>query len=299
MWFAKLIDGVDTLARIYMRISGLIRPQRMGWTFFGARMACDIRDFIQRRVYYFGIYEPNLSHYLAERLCPADHFVDVGANIGYVTLLASHLVGDGRVTSIEASPNTYGKLCANLRLNGIQNVTPINAAATGKPCLIEIVDGNSRNIGSGSVRPAATDRAAQTVRGVPLSALIEEPEQVTVIKIDIEGSEGAVLDDILTHLDRFPRLHTVAVEMVPSSAPFLDGFIRAGFRCFALPNNYRIGATLVRAYLDRSGEGNFVVKRPIEQYSAAFTDYVLERALQPAGMEQDEDRFRLLTSSAA
>lgn len=305
MWFDRLIDGVDTLARVAMRLGGLVRPIRLGRTYFGAQVLCDTRDFIQRRIYYFGIYEPNLSHYLAQRIRPGDHVVDVGANIGYVSLLASHLVGPGSVVAVEASPSTYLTLCANLRRNGIDNVVAVNAAATGEPCLIEIVEGHARNIGSGRVRPA-DERAARTVRGVPLSTLIEEPEKVALIKIDIEGSEGAVLEDILAHLDRFPRLHTLAVEMVPGSGPYLDRFRAAGFRAYALPNNYRIGATLVRAYLDRSREGDFVVKRPVEAYSDAFTDYVLERdvpAAETAPPSRDEPRLRVVpprpSSSAA
>lgn len=299
MWFDRLIDGVDTLARVYMRIGGLARPVRLGRTYFDAQVLCDIRDFIQRRIYYFGIYEPNLSHYLAQRIEPGDHVVDVGANIGYVSLLAAHLVGPGTVIAVEASPSTYLKLCANLRRNGIDNVVPVNAAATGESCLIEIVEGSDRNIGSGSVRPAG-ERAARTVRGVPLSTLIVEPEKVTLIKIDIEGSEGAVLADILAHLDRFPRLRTIAVEMVPSSGGYLDRFRAAGFQAYALPNNYRIGATLVRAYLDRSREGDFVVKRPVEAYAEAFTDYVFERDVsvaEPAQPMQREPRIRIVSPS--
>ncbi|MBX9932020.1 MAG: FkbM family methyltransferase [Methylobacterium sp.] len=301
MWFNGIVDAIDVAARIYMRLSGKLRPKRIGRTYFGAEVDCDIQDFIQRRIYYFGIFEPNLSHYIGQRVAPGDHVVDVGANIGYVTLLASRLVGPGgKVTAIEASPTTFAKLRENLRLNGTANVSPVNAAATGERCLVEIVDGSDRNIGSGTVR-IASGKARMTVPGTPVSILIEGDASVSLIKIDIEGSEGPVLDDILANLPAFPGLKTIAVELSPSSADRLKRFEEAGFTVYALPNNYRIGATLVRAYLDRSGEGAFVVKHPVAEYSEAFTDYVLERETATAASEiiRPDVYMRVVPSSAA
>ncbi|MGY2051383.1 FkbM family methyltransferase [Methylobacterium sp. JK268] len=278
MWFESLVDTVDVLSRVVMRVSGWIRPDRIGRTAFGARMHCDIRDFIQRRVYFFGIYEPNLTHYLGQRLRPGESVVDVGANVGYVTLLAAHLVGpEGRVTSVEASPVTYRELVRNLTLNGCTTVTPINAAATGESCLVEIVETSRRNIGANTIRPAGGG-GRTAVPGRPLSALLgEAAADVALIKIDVEGSEGPILGDILENLAAFPRLHTLVVEMAPESRDYVARFRAAGFTAAALPNNYRIGATLVRRYLARTGEDAFVVKRPVEAPGDGIVDYVFER----------------------
>lgn len=88
-------------------------------------MHCDTRDFIQRRVFYFNIYEPNLTYYILSRVRSGDHVVDVGANVGYMTLLLSSIVGEiGKVVAIEASPSTFSLLSRNLELNNTQNVPP-------------------------------------------------------------------------------------------------------------------------------------------------------------------------------
>jgi hypothetical protein len=66
---------------------------------------CDLDDVIQRYIFYFGVWEPMISHVTEQMLHKGDVYVDVGANIGYCSLLASNCVGgSGRVVSIEASP---------------------------------------------------------------------------------------------------------------------------------------------------------------------------------------------------
>ena len=62
-------------------------------TTFGAAIAGNTKDLIQRHIFYFGVWEPNLTGFLTTRLNRGDVFVDVGANIGYFSLLASRLVG--------------------------------------------------------------------------------------------------------------------------------------------------------------------------------------------------------------
>lgn len=60
---------------------------------------------------------------LSECLEPGDRFVDVGANIGMITLQAARLVGpSGRVESFEPNPNCFATLERHLAINGIENV---------------------------------------------------------------------------------------------------------------------------------------------------------------------------------
>ena len=284
MTFNRGVDAVDYLMRVYMRVRTWIAPIGIGRTFFGAKMHCDTRDYIQRRVYYFGIFEPNLTHYIGSRVVPGDVFIDVGANVGYVSLLASHLVGEaGKVVAIEASPTTFARLTDNLDLNGAHNVVALNLAATSEPCAVEIVPGEARNSGSNSIK-AATPGASVTVRGDALSSIIgRDKERVRFIKIDVEGSEAPILQDILATLDEFPNLGSIAVELGSGSAPFLAQFAARGFKAYGLPNNYRIGYLFLRKYLARSGEDGFFIKTPVTAHDARYTDYVLERDVAATG----------------
>ncbi|HEY3128368.1 MAG TPA: FkbM family methyltransferase, partial [Acidobacteriota bacterium] len=99
-------------------------------TIFGSAVCADAADIVGRYIYYFGIWEPNLTNWISERLLAGDTFVDVGANIGYYSLLASKLVGEsGRVVAVEALPQIFGILRDNLQANCAGNVRPVNIAA--------------------------------------------------------------------------------------------------------------------------------------------------------------------------
>jgi hypothetical protein len=56
-------------------------------------LRCRLPDVIQNYVYLFGTWEPDLTAFMRRRLRPGDTFIDVGANIGYLSTLGSKLVG--------------------------------------------------------------------------------------------------------------------------------------------------------------------------------------------------------------
>src|SRR5207247_10608255 len=73
---------------------------------------------------------------------------DVGANIGYFTLLASKLVGDsGAVVAIEAFPATFDALQRNLARNRARNVRAVNAAASDCNSVVRLFRGPATHIG--------------------------------------------------------------------------------------------------------------------------------------------------------
>ena len=110
-------------------------------TQFHARLRVDTRDTIGRYIAYFGVWEPHLTALIEQTLEPGDVFVDVGANIGYFSLLASTLVGEaGTVIAIEAAPATAAILAKNVR--GRSNVRVIQAAAWERRCSLEFYVGD-------------------------------------------------------------------------------------------------------------------------------------------------------------
>jgi hypothetical protein len=76
----------------------------------------------------YGQYSESEVAMMRSLLKPGDTVVDVGANIGDLTIPLSRIVGDsGRVYAVESNPATFNVLCANLALNSILNTKPINA----------------------------------------------------------------------------------------------------------------------------------------------------------------------------
>jgi FkbM family methyltransferase len=81
----------------------------------GALMAIDSRDVIQRQLLYAGTYEPEVTDLFRNELRPGDQFLDVGANVGYFSMLA--LSCGAEVIAIEPDPLSAAVWRLNCRLN--------------------------------------------------------------------------------------------------------------------------------------------------------------------------------------
>ncbi|AQW51641.1 FkbM family methyltransferase [Streptomyces violaceusniger] len=227
------------------------RPlHRLARTRFGATFAVDTQDLIQRYLYLFGVWEPHMTRWLQRRLKPGDVFVDVGANIGYYSILASRLVGArGKVVAIEASPTFHRILLRHTRRNGCANIRALNAAVSDRDELLTFILASSRNMGANSVVPydgpaeSTFDIAAQ-----PLPRLLTEEEitRARVIKIDVEGAEGGVVRGLLPLLDKLRPDAELTVEVTPqrmselgdSVAELLIALKDHGFHVYRLTNDY-------------------------------------------------------------
>jgi FkbM family methyltransferase len=139
-------------------------------------------------------YEPELL-YLDKVLSPGKTFVDVGANFGIYTLIASALVGNaGRVIAFEPSVQSFPVLQRNITLNGLTNITAFRVALCdkrGAACLYHADDPVSHSLGKD---PSWTNEGEEVTTEI-LDHLIEQGEiqRVDVIKLDVEGAEELVL----------------------------------------------------------------------------------------------------------
>src|SRR3990172_2612704 len=95
----------------------------------GATITVDLADLLQRFLYFLGYYEYGVTKLVTSTLRPGDTFIDIGANIGYFTLVASPLVGpSGKVHSFEPIPGIFSTLQSNVAANGLTNVRMNQAA---------------------------------------------------------------------------------------------------------------------------------------------------------------------------
>ncbi|MGW1076539.1 FkbM family methyltransferase [Streptomyces sp. NPDC002537] len=216
----------------------------------GDRFVLDTRDLIQRYIYLFGVWEPHMTAWLQRRLRPGDTFVDVGANIGYFSLLAAGLVGgEGRVVAIEASPMFHQILRRHVQLNGRDNVRAVNVAVSDKRERLELVLASNRNLGASSIVPY--DGPAVSVFDVearPLTEILDPAEIATarVIKIDVEGAEGGVVRGLAPLLDKLRPDAEITVEVTPdrmaklgdSVEELLNTMQQSGFHMYRLANDY-------------------------------------------------------------
>jgi FkbM family methyltransferase len=226
--------------RLYIKLAATLAPNRVGRAKFGCTFRCDIRDFIQVRIYFFHVWEPLLSSLMEQRIKPGDTVVDVGANIGYFSCLMSKRVGRaGSVIAIEASPTTFQQLAVNIAENHCDNVELLNVAVADQKGSATLYLEHPRNLGRATLMPVARGASIATTTCDRFSNLVSTHiGEISFIKVDVEGAEKPVLDDILENAGRFKKPLTVVAEVAPANADMIGKFADAGFRCYFLENIY-------------------------------------------------------------
>lgn len=120
-------------------------------------------------------------------------FVDVGANIGYFSLLAGKVVGpQGRVIAFEPIPKLQNQLQESVRLNVLENIE-VRTCALGSEVQSLQLGLHHNNIGGSSVEATTADEYITVLMSTLDKELLTSVSRVDVIKIDVEGYEQAVL----------------------------------------------------------------------------------------------------------
>lgn len=160
-------------------------------------------------------YEPMTRRALLSALKPGYVMVDVGAAMGYYTLLAAWAVGrSGRVHAVEPWPANVRLLEQNVRTNGLQHVTihPYAAGAVHGSQAVHLTPvgvGGFDPIWPPNMAPKGTQADVQVV---PLDDVLDSP--IHVVKIDVDGFELDVLRGMTRLLAENPDL-TLLIEWAP------------------------------------------------------------------------------------
>jgi FkbM family methyltransferase len=240
--------------RIVMRRLIWRRMTFTATSWFGARFEVCFPDILQTYLYFFGVWEPVISKYLSERLRDGDIFIDVGANVGYHTLLASRFVGaNGKVFAIEAAGSTYAKLQENLLRNRVSNVITFHVAVSDIAGHVPVwVSQKGDSPGTTTLSHVAemrtTLKLVETVEAKPLQQIIDVDtiRKARFIKIDVEGAEWAVVKSLAELMKTVsPRtefiveVDDVLVRRAGGTVKaFFDYFSAAGFEPFVIANRY-------------------------------------------------------------
>jgi FkbM family methyltransferase len=136
-----------------------------------------------------GVYEPWTTDIVRRELKQGDVFVDVGANIGYFTVMASKAVGEkGRVYAFEPNPSSFQILKRNVEANGLENTTIEQKAVADFSGRIELwsIEGNTYPW-------KEEERTAFNVDSVRLDDYFQG-QRIDLMKMDIDGGETMALE---------------------------------------------------------------------------------------------------------
>jgi FkbM family methyltransferase len=144
---------------------------------------------VERSIYYSGSYESGTIDFIKKHLKKGDCFVDVGANIGLMSIEASESVGSqGKIYSFEPHPDTAKILRFNIDLNSFENIEVIEKGVGSKSGEAKIYDRWDVNRGGASVFSANNNQEGFAIQLVVLDEVFQKID-IQLIKIDIEGYE--------------------------------------------------------------------------------------------------------------
>ena len=153
-----------------------------------------------------------------ELITPGMVVIDVGANIGYFSLLASMLVGPGgQVHAFEPDPVNFGLLKKNVRINHASNIKVVQTALSNNDDPVPLFL-NSDNKGDHRMWEATGEsRTKITVKATTLDRYLNKTGIVPAfIKIDVQGAEGQVLAGMKETLARATPLYMI-LELWPEA----------------------------------------------------------------------------------
>ena len=233
----------------------------------------NLSDIVSQSLARTGTWEPVETALMLRLLKPGMTMVDIGANLGYMTVLGSRQVGSpGLVIALEPEPHNHALLVRNVARNRCDNVEVHHVAAgvkTGESLTMFLARENM-----GDHRTAADaddpDRVRITVPSTTVDAIVAG-RPVDFIKMDIQGAEGHALkgmpdtirrnSDMILLMEFWPyglrRAGTVPGDV-------LDLLIQAGFSLRTVPTSLDEGthgpaltspATAKSVLAETAGEG--------------------------------------------
>lgn len=190
-------------------------------TIFGRKMYVDTRDtVVSPHLLIDGDWEPWIREFLQRTLTKGMRFVDVGAHLGWYTLLARELVGpEGTVHSFEPNPSHAALLRRSLMINGFHAEVRTAACSDRADDKLYAVDpefsGNGRLVECAGARGESF-----CVRTERLDEVVREAD---FVKIDAEGHESRVLAGMTGLIAASPRVQILVEHHDPSNVEAFEG----------------------------------------------------------------------------
>ncbi|MCX5690844.1 MAG: FkbM family methyltransferase [Planctomycetota bacterium] len=213
-------------------------------------LCTDRADIISQCLFWFGRFDPWVAQVASIAATSGSAVIDVGANLGAVTIPLARAVGPtGVVLSFEPDQINFGRLTENIAANQLSNVQS-HRCAVSTAARVQIVRPQSGEPGHLRTAPADGD-LANSVKGVSLDSICEQlvaarQQPVTLCKIDVEGAEADVLASGRASLAT-KLIEAVLFEShdpVVAGQPLADLFLAYGYKMYRIHKS-RHGAFLV------------------------------------------------------
>jgi FkbM family methyltransferase len=207
------LGQIKPVRAVYDRLFHILKPKSV--MVQGHRMWLDDQDTLELATR--EVYEPFETALFKKELKVGQTVLDIGANIGYYTLIAAKLVGPrGKVYAFEPDPDNFVLLKKNVETNGYTNVVLVNQAVSDKTRTAKLFL-NKTNKGDHRLYDSKDGRPSISVQTVKLDDFFKKlDKKIHFIKMDIQGSEARALNGMKALIRRNSSLGLVT-EFSPGS----------------------------------------------------------------------------------
>lgn len=197
-WAKRYASNPSAAPKILLRFLNLgrlklILPAKL---ITGGVMMVNPFDTVGGEIYRHGCFEPETVNLVRKILKPGMTFLDIGANIGQYSVIASMIVGDdGKVYAFEPTPDTFLLLSENLKLNHCTNAQALQLALSDLKGNASLHLGYSTNSGANSLQKTLnTSDYTIEIETDTLDNMLGTIKQAELLKVDVEGAELLVLN---------------------------------------------------------------------------------------------------------
>ena len=176
-----------------------------------------------------GVYEKEVVKIFRSYLKPEMRVLDIGANMGFFSLLSAAIVGEkGKVFAVEPNIANVKLIQASARKNNFENIEILAVAASDKPRLMFY--NSSFSNGTTSIMSGSIDRifGSSVVPSFPLDGIIDS--KIDFLKIDVEGAEFLAMKGAENLLKKYRP--TIISEFTPNAMPSMSGIDGEGYLKF-------------------------------------------------------------------
>ena len=208
----------------------------------GMHMLLDLKV---EKDYWLGTYEPELQAAISDLVKPGQIVYDIGANIGFITLLITKRIGSqGHVYAFEALPANVIRLIQNIELNDVEKlVTVIQAAVQDQSGDAEFLIAPSTGMGKvdGSAGRDSVDyEEAIQAEGISIDDFIEDTGNLLpdIVKIDIEGGEVLALPGMVKLLHAHHPILLIELHGNQAAQVTWDQLVQENYRICRMEPEY-------------------------------------------------------------
>lgn len=243
--YGRGINNFYPIKVVYRFLSSHLKNPNLVVEVEGSKMLLDSKDSLGLSVW--GVYEPFETELFKKEILKGEVVLDIGANIGYYTLIAAKLVGEnGKVFAFEPDPSNFAILQKNVEMNGYKNVILVQKAVsneTGKLRLYLCEDNKADH----RIYDSHDGRKFIEIEAVRLDDYFKNYNgKVDFIKMDIQGGEGGAIQGMLLLLQKNKNVKIVT-EFWPiglrrfgiEPEEYLKVLIKHGFRLYHINEQKR------------------------------------------------------------